>query len=151
MWLLCKYSSLIGKPTSQEPTMFCTLKSVNLTSKPQFLMIFAYFFAACFERSQFFAPVQTILPIYRNCTWGEDECCGFGVPETHDDCCEPFGVVLCVSALEGDLLQLQSALQVQGRHHVPGISYGYCTWGFMEGSIGERLFTPTHLLSLLAN
>lgn len=55
-------SSLIGNPTSQEPTMFWILKSVNLTLKPQFLMIFAYFLAACFDNSQFLAPVQTIFP-----------------------------------------------------------------------------------------
>jgi len=64
--LLClfyRYSNFIGNPTSHEPTIFYTLKSVNLTLNPQFFIILAYFLAAYFERLQFFAPVQTILPI----------------------------------------------------------------------------------------
>lgn len=37
-----KPSRRMGNFTSQEPTMFCTLKSVNVAGKPTFWMILAY-------------------------------------------------------------------------------------------------------------
>ena len=43
---------------------------MNLTLNPQFFIILAYFLAANLESSQFFAPVQTILP-YLNCNLPE--------------------------------------------------------------------------------
>ena len=55
-------SSLMGNLTSQDPTMFWILKSLNLVGNPNFWTILAYFLAASLESSSDLAPVQTIFP-----------------------------------------------------------------------------------------
>lgn len=52
----------MGNLTSQEPTIFWILKSVNFAWKPNFWIIRAYLRAANFESSSDLAPVTTILP-----------------------------------------------------------------------------------------
>ena len=52
----------MGNLTSQLPTIFWILKSVNLALKPSFWIIRAYFRDARRESSSDFAPVTTILP-----------------------------------------------------------------------------------------
>src|SRR5277367_1161061 len=52
----------MGNLTSQLPTIFWILKSMNLALKPSFWMIRAYFREASLESSSDFAPVTTIFP-----------------------------------------------------------------------------------------
>ena len=52
----------MGNLTSQLPTMFWILKSMNLALNPSFWMIRAYLREASLESSSDFAPVTTILP-----------------------------------------------------------------------------------------
>ncbi len=44
------------------PTIFYILKSLNLTSNPNFYIILAYFLEAVLDSSSLLAPVQTIFP-----------------------------------------------------------------------------------------
>lgn len=43
---------------------------------------------------------------------GEDEGGGFGFSDSHDDGSESFGVVLCVFAVDGDVPEIEFALEV---------------------------------------
>ena len=52
----------MGNLTSQDPTMFWILKSLNLAGNPNFCIILAYLRAARRLSSSLFAPVHTILP-----------------------------------------------------------------------------------------
>eukprot|EP00205_Picochlorum_sp_RCC944_P007289 CAMPEP_0182613928 /NCGR_PEP_ID=MMETSP1330-20130603/28036_1 /TAXON_ID=464278 /ORGANISM="Picochlorum sp., Strain RCC944" /LENGTH=113 /DNA_ID=CAMNT_0024833697 /DNA_START=167 /DNA_END=508 /DNA_ORIENTATION=- len=62
-WECASTSSLIGNCTSQLPTMFCTLKSLNSAGIPHFWTTLTYFFAASWDMASLLAPVQTILPL----------------------------------------------------------------------------------------
>src|SRR5689334_11908124 len=52
----------MGNLTSQDPTMFWILKSVNFALKPSFWMMRAYLRLASLLSSSDLAPVTTILP-----------------------------------------------------------------------------------------
>src|SRR5271170_5977188 len=61
-WEYAKPSKRMGNLTSQLPTMFWILKSMNLALNPSFWMIRAYLREASLESSSDLAPVTTILP-----------------------------------------------------------------------------------------
>ena len=52
----------MGNMTSHDPTIFWILNSVNLTLKPMFMIVLAYFLQAVLLSSSLLAPVHTILP-----------------------------------------------------------------------------------------
>ena len=50
---------------------------------------------------------------------GKDQSSGLGLADTHDDSGETLGVVLCVTGVEGNRLQIESAVKVHRGDNVP--------------------------------
>jgi hypothetical protein len=52
----------------------------------------------------------------------EDQRRRLGISDSHDDGGESFGVVLCVSGMERDRLEVESAVEVHGRDNVSAMA-----------------------------
>ena len=50
---------------------------------------------------------------------GKDQGGGLGLADTHDDSGETLGVVLCITSVEGNRLQVESAVKVHRGDNVP--------------------------------
>jgi len=119
----------MGNLTSQLPTIFWILKSMNFALKPSFWMIRAYFLEASRESSSDFAPVTTILPEAKM------SAVVFGsriLMMTAANRCRLarsdksklvrvwyLWIVLCIAGMEGDRLQIEPTIKIDGSDDVP--------------------------------
>ena len=110
------------------------MKSVNFALKPNFWMMRAYFRDASLESSSDLAPVTTILPLAKMravvCHRVERLVNNifdvkvrtlrpyFRLTNSHDDGSKSLRIVFCVSCMERDRLEVESAIEIYSGHDV---------------------------------
>jgi hypothetical protein len=143
----------MGNLTSQLPTIFWILKSMNLALNPSFWMIRAYLREASLESSSDLAPVTTILPDAKiNAVVFGSRIRMITAAKRYRISTSPgervktyLGVILCISGVQGDGFQVETTIKVDCCNDISSQSLAHVQRQRLKGTycrVGTMPDTP---------